>query len=95
MLQEFTIEHREPELIAMALRQAIGWGTPVRGLYVCRTAPVTPAGKLRVVWSGNVTTIGAGTRTSTGAEAERFIGPEPGRGNANNFARRGGGERVF
>ena len=42
MLQDFTIEHSAPQVIAQALRQAMTWGARVEGYFLCPTAPVVP-----------------------------------------------------
>jgi hypothetical protein len=42
MLQDFTIEHSDPQVIAQALRQAMAWGARVEGYFLCPTAPVVP-----------------------------------------------------
>lgn len=42
MLQDLTIEHTEPEVIALALRQAIDWGARLDGYFLCPTPPVIP-----------------------------------------------------
>lgn len=42
MLQDFTVEHCDPEVIALALRHALGWGANVQGYFLCTTPPVVP-----------------------------------------------------
>ncbi len=40
MLQDFTVEHEDPELIAYVLRHAVNWGSLVEGYFICTTPPV-------------------------------------------------------
>jgi hypothetical protein len=42
MLQEFTIEHSSPEVVAFALRYAVDCGVLVDGYFLCPTPPVVP-----------------------------------------------------
>jgi hypothetical protein len=42
MLQDLTVEHGDPEVIALAVRQAVSWGSQVGGYFLCTTPPVVP-----------------------------------------------------
>jgi hypothetical protein len=42
MLQDFTLEHSNPELVAWALRQVVDWGVLLDGYFLCPTPPVVP-----------------------------------------------------
>lgn len=42
MLQDLTVEHTDPELIALAVRQVVDWGGVLDGYFICPTPPVAP-----------------------------------------------------
>src|ERR1051325_9795263 len=41
MLQDFTLEHDDAEVIALAVQQALEWGAPLGGSFIC-PAPFVP-----------------------------------------------------
>ena len=42
MLQEITVEHRDPRVIAHALRRVIDFGVTTKGRFICQTPPIVP-----------------------------------------------------